>query len=68
MTKLDNAHKNFIKHLEGEGRSPSTLVAYGKDIEQLVEYLSKKGVNHIKDIKLEHFEDFIKKLTNFITY
>src|SRR3989344_534657 len=64
MTKLDNAHKNFIKHLEGEGRSPSTLVAYGKDIEQLVEYLSKKGVNHIKDIKLEHLEDFMKKLTN----
>jgi len=62
MTKLETAHKNFIKHLETEGRSPSTLVAYGKDIEQLVDYLSKRGVNEVKDIKLVLLEDYMGKL------
>ena len=34
MIKLDIAHKQFIDHLRGLDRSPSTVVAYSKDIEQ----------------------------------
>lgn len=64
MTRLDLAHKNFIKHLEGQGRSGSTLIAYGKDIEQLVDHLSKKGVNLTTEVELAHLEDFMKKLAN----
>jgi len=64
MVKLDVAHKNFIQQLEKQGRSGSTLIAYGKDIEQLVDHLQKKGINLVTDIELNHLEDFMKKLAN----
>jgi len=64
MIKLDLAHKNFIQQLEDQGRSKSTLIAYGKDIEQLVDHLQKKGINLITDIELGHLEEFMKKLAN----
>lgn len=62
--KLETAHKNFIKHLEEQGKSPSTLIAYGKDIEQLVESLSRKGVTNVDEIKLDQLEEFMKKLAS----
>jgi site-specific recombinase XerD len=62
MIKLETAHKNFIKSLEEQGKSPSTIVAYGKDIEQLVASLSRKGVVDVSEIKLEHLEEFMKKM------
>jgi site-specific recombinase XerD len=63
MIKLEIAHKSFIDQLRSDGKSDSTLVAYKKDIEQLNEHLSKKGVNLVSEITLEHLEDFMKKLT-----
>jgi integrase/recombinase XerD len=48
--------------LEEQGKSPSTLVAYGKDIEQLVLSLSRKGVINASDIKLKHLEEFMEKM------
>ena len=62
MIKLDTAQKQFIEFLGSQGRSPSTLIAYGKDIEQITEHLEKRGVNFVNEIKLEHLEDFMKKL------
>jgi site-specific recombinase XerD len=38
------------------------LIAYGKDIEQLIEYLEKQGLEKVHEIELEHLEDFMKKL------
>src|SRR4030067_2481465 len=64
MIKLEIAHKTFIKNLELEGKSPSTLVAYKKDIEQLIEHLSKNGVEIVTEIELTHLESFMKKLAN----
>ncbi|HSX39275.1 MAG TPA: tyrosine-type recombinase/integrase [Candidatus Saccharimonadales bacterium] len=64
MIKLEIAQKSFVKHLENEGRSSSTLIAYGKDIEQLTDFLSKKGVNLVHEIELAHLEEFMAKLAN----
>lgn len=64
MIKLDIAHKNFVKHLEGQGRSGSTLLAYGKDIEQLANFLSKKGINLVHEIELEHLQEFMSTFVN----
>lgn len=33
----------FIKHLEEKGRSPSTILAYRADLEQLVDFLKEKN-------------------------
>jgi integrase/recombinase XerC len=62
--KLDSAHKSFIKSLEDQNKSSSTLVAYGKDIEQLIEHLKRNGVETVDQITLEHLEGFMKKLAN----
>ncbi len=64
MIKLDDAHKKFIKDLESQNKSSSTLLAYGKDIEQLSNHLSKRGVNLVSEIKLEDLQSFMDKLAN----
>lgn len=64
MIELKIAHKNFIDHLDELGRSESTLIAYGKDIEQLVEYLERNGLEKVHEIDLDHLENFMQKLAN----
>jgi len=63
MTKLDTAHKDFVDNLKEQGRSNSTVIAYKKDIEQLIEHLFKKGVNLVHEIEIEHLENFMKSLS-----
>ena len=48
MVKVKDAHKKFVEHLRSQGRSSATVLAYGKDIEQLADFLEqlKKGQVH----------------------
>jgi integrase/recombinase XerD len=62
MIKLDIAHKKFIDHLRGQNKSGATLVAYNKDIEQLLDHMSKSGIELVTQIELDHLEAFMKKL------
>ena len=62
MIKMETAHKEFIDNLSELGRSRSTVIAYEKDIEQLIEFLYKQGVNELSDVELEHLESFMKNL------
>lgn len=62
MIKLQEAHTTFVKHLEDEGKAPSTLTAYSKDIEQLVNFLEREGLGIVSDIDLEHLENFMARL------
>jgi len=39
MVTLRDAHREFIEHLRGKSRASATILAYGKDIEQLVVFL-----------------------------
>ena len=64
MLNLEAAHKNFVEKLKSEGKSGATVVAYSKDVEQLLSHLSGMGVNLVSEIKLGHLEDFMKKLAN----
>ncbi len=64
MIDLKIAHKSFIEHLEETGRAGSTLIAYGKDIEQLVEFLEREGLIKVHEIQLTHLETFMGKLAN----
>jgi len=50
----------FIKSLEDKGRSPATMLAYKSDLDQLVEFLTKKNIaipNQIKSEDLDTFRD-----------
>ena len=63
MIELKTAHKKFIDHLEETGKAGSTLIAYGKDIEQLVEFLEREGLEKVHEIDLKHLESFMDKLS-----
>jgi site-specific recombinase XerD len=62
MIKLDKAHKEFIDHLRGKKRSSATILAYGKDIEQLIEFLIELKKAHIHEVKAEDIQAFLSKL------
>lgn len=56
---LEEARKQFIKYLEDSGRASSTLIAYSKDIEQLVDFMQKKGISEVGGVSLEDLEAFM---------
>jgi site-specific recombinase XerD len=62
--ELEKAHDKFIKSLKDMDRSESTVVAYQKDLEQLIEHLYKKGINTITEVATEHLQGFMAHLAD----
>jgi site-specific recombinase XerD len=60
---IKDAHKKFKDYLSENKRSASTIVAYGKDIEQLVGFLKELSKNHIHDVTKADLEAFLAKMT-----
>ena len=60
---LKDAHQQFKDFLKEKNRSSSTIVAYGKDVDQLVSFLSELEKNHIHEVAKEDIEGFLAKLT-----
>ena len=59
---LKNAHTQFIEHLQSRRRAHATIVAYSKDIEQLISFLINTGKKDIATITHKELEAFLKKL------
>ena len=62
MIKVKETVNIFIDHLREEGKSHSTLLAYGKDIEQFLELLNILKVGNLKDLEEDHVKLFLEKL------
>ena len=60
---IRDAHQQFKKYLSENNHSSSTIVAYGKDIEQLVSFLEELSKNHIHDVTKADLESFLAKMT-----
>ena len=60
--EIKDAHLEFKKYLSENKRSASTIVAYGKDIEQLVGFLKELSKNHIHEVTKEDLESFLAKM------
>lgn len=60
---IKDAHLEFKNYLSENKRSISTIVAYGKDIEQLVSFLQELSKNHIHEVTKEDLESFLAKMT-----
>ncbi|MDP3955138.1 MAG: tyrosine-type recombinase/integrase [bacterium] len=58
LTSLAQTREPFVEYLRTQKRSISTILAYGKDVSQMMEHLEKKGVSDIGGVKSEHLEDF----------
>jgi integrase/recombinase XerC len=54
--------EKFVQFLTKQGKSNFTIVAYKKDLEQFVGYLSTQELVDVRDVKKEHVEAFINKL------
>lgn len=52
----------FIDNLKAKGRAESTVIAYAKDIEQLLNALSKEGFSSLQDVKTEDLERYKQSL------
>ena len=52
----------FVQHLSSQGKSSFTLIAYKKDLEQFVGFLSSVEKSDVRDIKKEDIDGFIAKL------
>lgn len=61
-TPMTNAHNTFVDDLKKKGRSESTIIAYGKDIEQLIQYLSKGDISDFKTVTIDHLEAYKSEL------
>lgn len=61
-TDLRGLVNAFIEHLKGQGKSQHTIVAYKKDLEQFIGYLSSREITDVKEVKKDDIENFISKL------
>ncbi len=64
MIKLKDAHVQFLDHLRNKKRASATILAYGKDVEQLISFLEEIGKSVADEIIQEDLEAFMTKLGN----
>lgn len=65
--KFPELHQDFIQHLQEEGRARATVLAYGKDIEQLLRFLHDLDqdsviIMTIADVTTDHIDEFKQSL------
>jgi len=54
--------ESFTQELRSKGRSEATVIAYAKDIEQLLNFFSSKGTGKIQDTSITDLEAYKKHL------
>lgn len=61
--QLRDAHEQFKNYLKTKNRSNATIVAYGKDIAQLISFLQELQKQHVHEISKDDIESFLAKMT-----
>lgn len=59
---LTDQQEAFKQHLEASGKAHATIIAYVKDIEQLVEFVGKRGKSYVSDVSTQDIDDFKSEL------
>jgi site-specific recombinase XerD len=62
QVKVRDAHQQFLDFLKGKGHSNATVLAYGKDIDQLASFLTELDKEHIHDVSKEDLQAFLAKM------
>ncbi len=52
----------FIKYLQKNGRASATILAYAKDLDQLITFVGNLGVHTPQDVTSDHLEQFKQSL------
>lgn len=60
---LAQAHKKFLDHLRGKSRANATILAYGKDINQLVSFVEEEFQKvNTQEVTTDDLTKFLEKL------
>lgn len=59
---LRDTHKKFQEYLKQNKKASATILAYGKDIDQLISFLEELKKHHIHDVTTEDIQSFLAKL------
>ena len=62
MGTLSDARIQFIDNLKSKSRASATILAYGKDIAQLIEYLEKTGKSDPNTVETPDLQTFMDDL------
>src|SRR3990172_11058307 len=62
MVKIHEAHQKFIDHLKNKSRSSEIILEYGKDIEQLKNFLAELKKSQVQEITTKDLQTFMAKL------
>ncbi|RJQ28104.1 hypothetical protein C4577_00115 [Candidatus Parcubacteria bacterium] len=63
LTRLKDAHKSFNGFLKSKNRASATILAYGKDIDQLIGFLEDLKKHHIHEVTSDDIQAFLTKLS-----
>lgn len=55
---LTQAHQEFTESLKQQGKAHATVIAYSKDIEQLIEFLTQQSITEANQVISDHIENF----------
>lgn len=55
---LTQAHQEFTESLKQQGKAHATVIAYSKDIEQLIDFLTQQGATEAPQVTSDHIEAF----------
>jgi len=61
-TKLRDAHGKFQDFLKSKNRASATILAYGKDLDQLVSFLEEMDKKHVHEVDSNDIQAFLVKL------
>jgi site-specific recombinase XerD len=62
-SKIRDAHNQFVEFLKGKKHSSATILAYGKDIDQLASFLEELEKQHIHEINKNDIQAFLGRLS-----
>ncbi|HVF69725.1 MAG TPA: tyrosine-type recombinase/integrase [Xanthomonadales bacterium] len=64
IIKVRDAHQQFLDFLKGKKHSSATILAYGKDIDQLTSFLEELEKQHIHEVSKDDIQAFLGKLSD----
>lgn len=62
QVKVRDAHREFTNFLKGKQHSSATILAYGKDIEQLASFLEEMQKHHVHEVSRDDIQAFLAKM------
>lgn len=63
QVKIKDAHQQFLSFLKTKGHSNATVLAYGKDIDQLSNFLGELEKQHIHEVSKDDLQAFLARMS-----